>query len=132
MMEVQKCPESAIGGSLPSNRRVRCRFDTFSNPGHSIIHNVHVRPAKIQISIRCRPEDALDSWLPRESPAKTLIRLRGCAVGFESAGRTCSLVENAVSGSLFSFCFLVSRIYVFSASNIFKQIKLYEVTQSDK
>ena len=116
MMEVQKCPESAIGGSLPSNRRVRCRFDTFSNPGHSIIHKVHVRPAKIQISIRCRPEDALDSWLPSESPAKTLIRLRSLNRVF--AGRTCSLVENAVSGSLFSFCFVVSRIYVFSEQYI--------------
>ena len=43
----------------------------------------HVCPAKIQISmciqadqcLRCPPRDALDSWLPKVCPAKTLARL---------------------------------------------------------
>ena len=32
-------------------------------------------------SLRCPPEDALDSWLLTECPAKTLIRHLGCAGG---------------------------------------------------
>ena len=53
----------------------------------------HVCPPKIQISmciqadqcLRCPPGDALDSWLPKVCPAKTLARLRRCTDLFKSS-----------------------------------------------
>ena len=36
-------------------------------------------------SHRCPPKDAFDPWLPKECPAKTLIRLCGCTGGPESS-----------------------------------------------
>ena len=50
---------------------------------------LHVHPSLAQIGL-CNhlgwseSEDALDPWLPMECPAKTLIRLHGCAVWSES------------------------------------------------
>ena len=49
----------------------------------------------------CPLEDASASWLLTECPAKTLIRLRGCAVVRVFAGRICNLVENPVPRHFF-------------------------------
>ena len=61
------------------------------DPGHSITYKIACvlredtdYPARM-IILCCSLECALDSWLPIECPAMTLVRIRGCAGRSESS-----------------------------------------------
>ena len=59
--------------------------------GKALYTILYVRQEKTQINlhrptrVQCPPEDALDLRLPTESPAKTLVRLRGFTGWSESS-----------------------------------------------
>ena len=59
-------------------------YDMMSGPEHFLQDCMCAQRrqtiAQSDQSLRPPPEDALDLWLPMERPAKTQIRLRGCAV----------------------------------------------------
>ena len=69
--------------------------------------------ARSLINLRYSHEDALETWVTIECPAKTWIRLRGRAGWSESSlGSTCNFVVNVVSRLFF---FHAAIIWLFRA-----------------